>query len=293
MKSFFFGNYFYGVCVVALSIEATRQQQIAFAPIVYYLFIFCATVVFYTKAYISETINVAPNKRSVWYVNNKKSVFTSQVLLTVLAVVFGLLLLPNIIGGIKNMDAKGLLYVSIVPIVGFFYYGFTNKLSLRNTHWLKPFVIGFVWAGLVTLFPLFYTQLQLGKAISVTSISLFLFIKNLMFIAVLCIMFDIKDYATDYNQQLKTFVVSYGLRKTIFNILFPLIIIGFASFLVVTTSKHFSLFRIGLNAIPFLLVLLVAYSMHQRKSIFYYLVIIDGLMLAKAIFGCLGMIDFS
>ena len=292
MKSFFFGNYFYAVCVVALSIEATMQQQIAFAPIVYYLFVFCATIVFYTKAYIAETISVVINERSLWYVNNKKKIFTSQVLLTVLTTVFGLLLLPNIFSGIKNIDAKGIIIISVFPVTGLLYYGFTSKLSLRNTHWLKPFVIGFVWAGLVTLFPLVYYQLQHGKQIQLTSISVFLFIKNLMFIAVLCIMFDIKDYATDYNQQLKTFVVSFGLRKTIFYILIPLIFIGFASFLVVTTSKHFSPLRIGLNAIPFLLILFVAYSMHKRKSIFYYLVVIDGLMLAKAIFGCLGMIIF-
>jgi hypothetical protein len=39
-------------------------------------------------------------------------------------------------------------------------------------------------------------------------------------------MFDIKDYAADHNHQLKTFVVRYGLRKTIFYILIPLTLVS-------------------------------------------------------------------
>ena len=104
-------------------------------------------------------------------------------------------------------------------------------------------------------------------------------------VSILCIIFDIKDYATDYNHQLKTFVVSFGLRKTIFYILIPLTIIGFGSFLAVAFVKHFAITRVLLNAIPFVLLLIVAYSLHKRKSIFYYLTIIDGLMFAKALCG--------
>jgi 4-hydroxybenzoate polyprenyltransferase len=289
-KTFFFGNYFYGVCAVALSIEAALQQSIALAPIIYYLFLFCATVVFYIKAYISETINTVANERSLWYVQHKKSIFTTQVTLTVLLVFLGLLLTPNIIDGIKALTITGIITILIFPIVGLLYYGFDTKLSLRNTHWLKPFIIGFVWAGLTTLFPLFYSQLQAKRPIFISQTSSLLFIKNVMFITVLAIMFDIKDYATDYNKQLKTFVVSFGLRKTIFSILIPLTIIGFVSFVLFVTSHHFPLFRIVLNTIPFLLLLWVIYSLHQRKSIFYYLITIDGLMLVKAICGIIGMI---
>jgi hypothetical protein len=290
MKSFLYGNYFYAVCVVALSIESTLQQQIHFAPIVYYLAIFCVTVVYYTKAYIAETIDTIANERSAWYVKNKKSVFNSQVLLSVLSIVFGMLLLPNIVDGIKNLNLQSIVIILIFPAVGLLYYGLSNKLSLRNTHWLKPFVIGFVWSGVVTLFPLFYSQLQTNINIVLSPTNCMLFVKNLMFIAVLCIMFDIKDYATDYNQHLKTFVVSFGLRKTIFFILIPLTSIGFVSFLVFTTIHHFSTMRIIINTMPFLFLFLVAYSLHKRKSIFYYLVIIDGLMLVKAICGSIAML---
>lgn len=285
MKLFFFGNYFYAVCVIALSIETAVQLSIPLAPIIYYLFIFCATVVYYTKAYVTEVVNTKANERSSWYVLNKQFVFTSQALLTVLIAVFGLLMLPNIMGGIKTISVKDVFFISLFPVIASLYYGFGKKLNFRKSHWLKPFVIGFVWSGVVTFYPIFYYQIQAGTTVTINYVSWLLFIKNLMFICVLCIMFDIKDYATDYNQQLKTFVVSFGIRKTIFYIIFPLTLLGFASNLLYAITIHSSIIKTVIISVPFILLLLTAYSLYKRRSIFYYLVIIDGLMLLKAICG--------
>jgi hypothetical protein len=47
-----------------------------------------------------------------------------------------------------------------------------------------------------------------------------------------------------------------------------------------------------MNIIPFVALLIVAYSMHRRQSILYYLIAIDGLMLLKAICGSIAMIFF-
>ena len=106
-----------------------------------------------------------------------------------------------------------------------------------------------------------------------------------MYISLLAILFDIKDYAADHNKQLKTFVVQMGLRKTIFYIIIPLTIAGFLSLIAFAYSLHFPLLRIIINSIPFILLILVAWSLQRRKSILYYLVVIDGLMLVKALCG--------
>src|SRR5207244_4832441 len=96
-------------------------------------------------------------------------------------------------------------------------------------------------------------------------IGVLLFIKNFMFVTVLCIMFDIKDYAADHNLQLKTFVVKAGLRKTIFLILIPLSLLGLSSFILFGVIRHFSILKILLNVIPFLFLIMVAYSIHRIK----------------------------
>jgi hypothetical protein len=44
--------------------------------------------------------------------------------------------------------------------------------------------------------------------------------------------------------------------------------------------------------VPFVLLIRVAFSMKRRRPILYYLIIIDGLMLVKAVFGSIAMIWF-
>ena len=113
-----------------------------------------------------------------------------------------------------------------------------------------------------------------------------------MFVSLLSILFDIKDYATDSNQLLKTFVVKNGLRKTIFFIIIPLAFVGLGSYLIYGIANHFRTEKILLNSLPFIALLLVSWSMKKRKSIFYYLVVIDGLMLLKALCGIVAMTYF-
>ncbi len=292
-KYFFFGNYFYGLCVVFLSIEAVLQQKLILPPVTYFCFVFCLTVVYYTKAYISETIHSVANERTIWYVNHKNKIFNSQIYLSVFTAVFGVFILPNLLNGLRLLNTNDFFLIALFPLISFLYYGFTAKFSLRQTHWLKPFIIGFVWSGLVTLAPLFYNQIQKEQHLNIDFYNGLLFIKNLMFIAVLAIMFDIKDYATDYNKHLKTFVVSFGLRKTIFFILIPLSLLGIVSFMAFALNNDFSWQRIIINLIPFASLIVVAYSMQQRRSIFYYLFIIDGLMIVKACCGIFAAKYFS
>ena len=102
-------------------------------------------------------------------------------------------------------------------------------------------------------------------------------------------MFDIKDYAADSNQKLNTFVVRAGLRKTIFFIILPLCLIGLTAFIIFAISKNFHLVKITLNVIPFVLMMVAGYSLRERKSLMYYLIYIDGLMLLKGICGTIAM----
>jgi hypothetical protein len=73
-------------------------------------------------------------------------------------------------------------------------------------------------------------------------------------------------------------------------VILPMAITGWMFFFSIAIIKHFPTLRILFNSIPFVLLIIVSYTMYQRKSILYYLAIIDGLMLIKAIFGIIGMI---
>jgi 4-hydroxybenzoate polyprenyltransferase len=289
----FFSNYFYGICAVALSIEASLQQRLPLNDITFYVFIFALTALYYTKAYITEKRTNKGNPRSDWYWENKNFIIASQVLLTVIVVVYAGFILYRHFNFILHLPLLLWALILIFPFIAGLYYGINHpilsRFRLRNIGWLKPFIIGFVWAGLVNIYPLVLYDIQHEIVYVPDIIGVLLFIKNFMFVTVLCIMFDIKDYAADHNLQLKTFVVKAGLRKTIFLILIPLSLLGLSSFIVFGVIRHFSLLKILLNVIPFLFLISVAYSLHKRKSIFYYLIVIDGLMLIKALCGITAM----
>lgn len=294
IRSLFFGNYFYGICVVALSAEASIQQRLPLNKPIYYVFAFVATVLYYTHAYIAEKGTVAVNERAAWYVKYRTAILLSQVILTIIFAIIFIDFAKVFFTSLHEITVLQWTLLSVFPVVGALYYGSIQPtiagFNLRKIGWLKPFVIGFVWAGPVTVYPGLWKSIEDHTLYAPNIITALLFIKNFMYISMLCIMFDVKDYAADHNHQLKTFVVALGLRKTIFYILIPLTMVGLGTFIVVAAIRDFPVWLVLINIIPFLLLIIVAYSLHQRKSILYYLAIIDGLMLVKAI--C-GIVSFS
>jgi 4-hydroxybenzoate polyprenyltransferase len=141
----------------------------------------------------------------------------------------------------------------------------------------------------VSLVPLVVLQLEGTKETVDPILAAGLFIKNWMFCTVNAIMFDLKDYEDDSNKQLKTFAVRFGIHRTISAVIIPLSVVGAISVFGFAWYRHFGPIPVFINLIPFALLLLVSYSMHRQRSIFYYLIVIDGLVLVKALCGILAM----
>ncbi len=291
-----FSNIFYGICAVALCIETSFQQQIPILHPLFYVIIFCITIIYYTYAYVNENNepSMNANERSIWYFEKRKILpFTQTFLLAIFLLAIGLLLYQKIID-FTLIDLKTWLLLLVFPFLAVLYYGnsFTGKgfYSLRKFGLFKPFLIGLIWAGTVSIIPIFFYELTHQSNYVFQPTTLFLVVKNWLYISVLCILFDLKDYATDHNVQLKTFIVRLGLRKTLFSVVLPMAVGSWSIFLSLSLAKHFPPARILFNSIPFILLIIVSYSMYQRKSILYYLAIIDGLMLVKAVFGITSML---
>lgn len=279
-----------------LSIEAALQQMFPLNDVYYYISVFLFTVLYYTKAYLSAGSVNSANPRTAWYAQHGKWIKYSVWIYLFLCFIAGVNLLFQFGGTLLHISFMEAVLLCIFPLAGILYYGMDNNAfpayNLRSIGWLKPFLIGFVWAGLVTVYPLLYWCIAHQRQFEPAPINYLLFLKNFMFVSVLGIMFDIKDYATDSNQRLKTFVVRNGLRKTIFYLLIPLSVLGLGAFIGYGLNHHFSAGKMLLNSIPFICMILVAASLSRRKSILFYLVIIDGLMLVKAVCGILAMCYF-
>ncbi len=294
VKLIFLGNYFIGLLAIALSIESNVQLRLPLNSFAYYFILFSATVFYYTYAYIGPLYSItSSNPRTNWYRKNHRFILWSQRILITVVVVLGAAFLFRNLKSIAQLNTLYWVILFVMALSAFFYYGLLPKsfykINLRNTGWLKAFVIGFVWACCANLLSFIVLQVEKGRYNVDPVLLLWLFVKNWMFCTVNAIMFDIKDYAHDSNKELKTFVVRYGLRKTIYFILLPLIIIGLFSLLAFATARNYGLVTIAVNLIPFILLLMIAWSMLRPHKIMYYLIVIDGLIFLKALCGIAGM----
>lgn len=278
---------------VALSLETAFQLNLPLNSPAYYLLLFCTTVFYYTIAYSGPVApKVSANPRTEWYRLHYRFVRVSQIVLLSICAVTGSWYLIENFHAVLHLPIYYWLILSIVPLAAVLYYGLLPKslisFNLRHTGWLKAFVIGFVWAGCVNIFPVAALRIERGVTVAEPLLMLWLFTKNWMFCTVNAIMFDMKDYEDDANIELKTFAVRMGLRNTIYYVLVPLLVIGLVSLLLFATYRGFGLPTILLNMAPFVCLLAVAFSMQRRHSILFYLIVIDGLLLVKALCGIAG-----
>lgn len=283
---------------MALSLETVVQLQLPFNSWTYYLLLFCATVMYYTYAYARPSGKVHyANPRTEWYSLHRRFIRISQLVLLCLCTGLSLYIAVRYYAGILGLPLYYWLAAGVMGGAALLYYGLlphnsylpSLHFSLRNTGWAKAFVIGFVWACAVNILPLIVLRIEDGLYHADPVLVGWLFVKNWMFCTVNAIMFDLKDYADDANSHLKTFVVRFGLRRTIHSVIIPLLLVGIASLVAFTSVRHYNIIAIGFNLVPFVCLLIVAYSLHTRKPILFYLIVIDGLLLLKAICGIVGM----
>jgi 4-hydroxybenzoate polyprenyltransferase len=248
---------------------------------------------YYTYAYEGAAGDVRfDNPRTEWYRTHHRFILLSQLVLLCLCAGLFVWMVGRNYRAVLDLPVYYWLAVGIMGLAALSYYGLlphsSFRLNLRNSGWAKAFVIGFVWACTVNILPLIVLRIENTVYHADPVLVLWLFVKNWMFCTVNAIMFDLKDYADDANHELKTFVVRFGLRKTIYFVLIPLLVIGILSLIAFTVIRHFPLVPVLFNLVPFLCLLVVAYSLHHRKPILFYLIVIDGLLLIKAFCGIAG-----
>jgi 4-hydroxybenzoate polyprenyltransferase len=293
--SFFFGNYFYAVCIASHCIASFAQLGHQHIPILFVTLAAAATVYYYNHSYLLESIDDAPNQRTIWVREHAGRIKKIQKLLFAFLLVGGSYELYTLFPGIHLMDVDDILYCCLIGLGSFLYY-FDNKkypfLNLRSYGLLKPVVIGCIWAGVGVYAPFLYLKLTDQHYTGMSHLPI-LFVSNALYITVIAVLFDIKDFESDANKQMKTLVVRIGLTKTINWFVVPLAALILLATLRYSYLHQFTGYQILLNTIPLILLISVSYQMHQRKSILYYLAIIDGLIVVKAACGLIATLLFS
>lgn len=287
-----FSNSFYGVAAVLLAVESNLLSGLSLNHPALYIMLFSGTIIFYSLSYNYDPKPMPGNQRALWIKRHKKPFIVYQFMLAAISAIAAIFYFQNL----PKVSLQQLIWISgmlaIFPMLGILYYGIgfpgLFSLKLRQFGWFKPFIIGAVWAGCVSFMPWVMKLWENGGLVLPTTGIMFLWLHNFMFISVLAILFDIKDYAADHNHALKTFVVRVGLKRVIVGIVLPLAAIGFLSLWMVLGIKSFASPAIVFLLIPMLILIKIGLSMHKKRSIKWYLFVIDGLMSVKAICGIIA-----
>jgi len=255
--------------VLGMLLETETQLKLNIQSSLFYGIAFFATVLFYNHPYARNYSSYSNNPRSSWCKKNYHFLLINQLLFTVVLCICLVYLSVNYHQKIKNMGHWSWFLLLIFPIIGALYYGnnlLARRHNLRKIGWLKPFIIGFVWAGMSNVYPILYSNLIHQKEYAWDAFSVLLFLKSFMFISMLAILFDIKDYVADSKEELNTLIVKIGLRKTIFYVITPLTILGLLTFISYALIQQFSFPRMILNMIPYLCLLLATRLFKKRRT---------------------------
>jgi len=281
--------------MVALCLCSFTQLGHHHIPYLFLALTGAATVYYYNHSYLLESNDNAPNQRNIWVREHAGQIKKIQWLLLTFIIGGGCYQLYTLLPGLALLERYDILYCCLIGLGAFLYYFDTKKypwLNLRSYGIAKPLVIGSIWAGVGVYAPYLFLKLT-NQAYDGMAHMPILFISNALYISIIALLFDIKDFESDANKQMKTLVVRMGLTKTINWIVLPM-----SALILIATLRYgylhgFTGYQILLNTIPLILLISVSYQMHQRKSILYYLAIIDGLIVVKAACGIIATLLFS
>lgn len=152
-------------------------------------------------------------------------------------------------------------------------------IQLRTKKGLKAFVIGLVSIITTILIP----TTNFSSLYSIDFLKILLFsLAQLLFVSALCVAADIRDTTEDHEDGIKTFPVILGISSSKKLVIVMLLINVFLLF-IMTESAFLSFKQFEMLCIISLLSILFTSSLNQKNSYYFYILLIDGLILSQAI----------
>ena len=283
-----FSNFFYGILVIALQWQTAIILGIPFANPWFYLATFSATLLYYSHASLFDSSTQITDERMHWYQRHTGRIRVSQGILSLLLLIAILQLFPALIPG----SLLSLWPAIVFPLLAALYYGGIQpgkaQFNLRKYGWLKPIIIALVWGGIGTLIPEWWAVASLHQPYIPSSPALLLLLQQGLFMLALSILFDVKDYDADHNQQIKTWVIRVGPGQLLLRIIIPLAIMGAIAETYPYFTQGYPPYYALLNTIPWVLLIFACQSLSRHRSVVHYLWVIDGLIPLKAGIGIIA-----
>lgn len=275
-------NHFYGICIAGLAICSSLVLTDCFPSISFLIMIYIATVIYYTNAYFNETMNENNQDRVIWYQVHYENLKKRQWLLGFILlaiIIYNIITIPNLLD--FNLIATFCLVISAISSILY------NRTNFKKHGLSKSFVIAFVWTTAGGYLPLYFNS-KIGHESSLTSsMQLVYLIQMFLFIFLLAAIFDIKDMKYDQLNKIKTIPIRIGANNMIGILILPILILYIFLDILQYRQIHLTFLEWTLQCLFYLLVYFASKYAIQVKSISRSILLIDGLMILKALVGIL------
>lgn len=273
-----YSSIFMAICAVVLCMETSWLLSIPLHQPGFYLFVGCSTLLQYNLHYYIKTKHPSTDRRTTWSVKHKKVHINLIILSTfgILAGLFTFTLNHFIIAGILGLLT--LLYsFPLLP--------FGSRKRLKDFGLIKILLLTLTWTIITVWLPL----AELGW----DNDSWLLFIRRFLFMAALCLAFDIKDKYTDLESNIHTIPNRIGTQRS-YQLIYCLLLlfVGFSIYYQQQESNLYQFNAMLLSAFATFLViehskmLLTeknrAVSVNSPQLHYLFLGGIDGMMFLQA-----------
>jgi 4-hydroxybenzoate polyprenyltransferase len=262
-----FTSIFVAGCAVAFCMETNILLDVPFNNFSFYAFVFGATIVQYNLHYIVKKIAVKNSERLTWSQQNKN--------IHLVLLIAGCIL---ILYSLFSFHLEHFFILFVLGCISFLYsfpfLPFAKKRRIKDYGFLKIITLSLLWTLVTVWFPVS------GHAYD-HILFVFVFAKRLVFMFILCLLFDMRDIEVDKSENIKTLGVVLGLKKS-----YLLSYILLVVFLLLCLWQYFYLPQMQfllpmvISAIATFITIEIT---RKSNSDFVYLAGIDGMMLLQAI----------
>jgi 4-hydroxybenzoate polyprenyltransferase len=279
-------NHFYGICAALLAVESGITLLHKIPSISILVFIYIATVIYYSQTYLQEAKGSVYNERTSWYQKNTNYLIIRQCILLLILVYVGLFKLY--LGSLffqASILVKGIFITTLAIALYYDMPSLFNQasFSFRKIGFLKSMSIAWVWTISCFLFPIWHaTKLDFPLLFS-NSFFWFYFLQLFVYIFILAMLFDVKDVNQDQADQVKTIVIKFGVTSTLNKLLIPLLCVYVAISAYMTYVRDLNLAYFYLQTLLAFTTYFIAKRVVHHKSIATHILLIDGLMIVKVI----------
>ncbi len=112
----FFGNVFYGFCVLSLAVEASLQQHKPLNSLNFYCFLFFGTLAYYNIAYSSiEQHSNETNPRILWRLKHHKILKRFQLFNILLCLLFAISVFSALASKLYSLQRNEIILLVVFP----------------------------------------------------------------------------------------------------------------------------------------------------------------------------------